>query len=295
MDLSKVYGENFALDNELDIPEFGFHVEIRGENLFIGNNSKHRCFRTLRRHFAGKGYKIYAVNCSDDAFQMIIGNSTLCNIQKDTRTFSASYSVFKTMTGINADHSMFIRLIHSIEDFRYTFFAIAVDGKKNFTECITYQWSSIRAFMVDDWEYDDLISKDEVYMAFECGKTPYEFAKAVFNRGYPLYRSGSKNIDMEEEPGQKLINSILAEYYHLPENLFAMFPKTREKILKNALSDEDLLGYMVFNLISKGASFRKCADLLKCSYTKVYNAYKVYVLKRKHNNFDEMNNKFKDF
>ncbi|HHT93083.1 MAG TPA: hypothetical protein PLI11_02625 [Clostridia bacterium] len=298
MDISKVYCSDYVLDGELDIPEFGFHVKLQGDDLFLGNNSKHRCFRTLRRHFAEKGYKIYAVSCSDDSLQLIIGNCTLCNIQKDLRLFFASYSVFMAMIDNFAEHSALIRMIRSVDDFMNTFFAIAIDGKKDFADCITYQWSGIKAFLTDKWEYGDLISKDEIYMVYNCGKTPYEFAKAVFNRGYPDYQevlSESKSINMEEDPNQKLINSILADYFKLPENLFSMFPKTREKILSKSLNDENMFGYIVFSLVSKGNSFRKCAGLLKCSYTKVYNAYNNYMFKRTFNNFSEMNKKFKDF
>ena len=133
----------------------------------------------------------------------------------------------------------------------------------------------------DTWEYDDLISKQEVYDAFDCEPSPFQFAKAVFNRGYVEYQKefNPTYCDIVEEDRHYLVNLALSEYFQLPKDIFYLFPTTRENILRECLKDENLLSYIIYILISRGNSYRKSAELLNCSYSKVYNIYKRFTQK----------------
>lgn len=301
MDLRKIYEENYIPDTETEIPEFGFHIIVSGENLFYGNNYKTRCFRSIRRHIAVKGYKVYAVNCVDDSLHMIVGNCTYNDITTALRIFSASYTVFfNGTTEKRIAHKTGLRLIKSVRDFKQIFYNITIINKKDFADCITNRWNSFCYLLTDNWEYGDIISKEEIFQAFECEQRPYKLARAVFDRAHidcdehPVYIEkfySRKEPVFAKEKTTYVINKILADYYGYPIDFFYLFPEMRANMITHAMDNEDLFSSMIYTLAKNGNTFRKSAEALNCNYSKLYNLYKKYI---EENNLPNIHKKEED-
>ncbi len=278
MDSTIEYDSDYILDRETEIPEFGFHVIVEGKGLFQDINCKIRCFMALRRLVACDGRTIYAICCLDDSLHMLIGNCTLYSIQTCMRSFKANYSMFVYHLLLDPPESnVRIRFVTSIRDFKSAFTDICVCRQTDFSDCITYMWSSFRYYVGAKWEFGNMICRKPVLEAFGCKKCNMKFIKAVlFNERYIYDADIIKKFYTRPEPVTKeekshiIISNAFTEYFNIPSECFYYFPDLREKLILELLNQECFFDMLVMALRASGNTYREIGELLHCSYTKIY-------------------------
>lgn len=182
-----------------------------------------------------------------------------------------------------------IRFIKSTLDFKRTFFKVTIINQNDFTDCITNPWSSFNYYLTDKWEYGNIISKDKAYKAFWLEiKDPYIFALEVFDPSYVDFKNyingeylkkiySAQYQNLEQHKIEFTINRSLSDFYGYPIDFFYLFPRMKHIMIVRALKNKKLIGCIIFNLINKGFSFRKSAEQLGCSHSKLYQLYNEYI------------------
>lgn len=283
MEEKLVYPENYIFDEESEVLAYGFYIVIEGKDLFKGQKYRFRCFRCIERLFVSRGIEVYAINCKDDSLHMMVGNCTYCDLQTALRFFISSFLIFlKKPADFMQGYKTSIHLIKSVKEFKQIFYKVTTLDQYDFAQCISDPWSSFSHYLTNKWALGYMISKDKVYEAFGGKRDPFDFTREVFS---PHYIDGKyvKKIyafqDLDEKHDKIIyaVNVSFAEFYALPIDFFYLFPRMADIMTVRALKNKKLTSLIVYNMIKNGISFRKCAEYLGCSYSKVYNMYYKYL------------------